>query len=252
MIQNEGVPHPATQALKGKNQAVKLGSGALFLSDRNGRQFILKPKSVPGGVTKAVAVLAENRPPAPPVGEPVSPPEELGRVINSSLSLQAVWSKACQCAFSHCRFLIRAKQLDQLLADLGTTRYRMESLGLRPVCRAGVHTTLFGLSDALTRYVCSAIGRGQDTVPVWNCLERAVVRSIHRRHGTEIRAKALPEILGGGSICERLIKTGELSPSLKTKNRTLYPLKSVEDVVGLLEQGWIPKERKVARKGRQK
>jgi hypothetical protein len=250
ILQNRGVPSTTSTSPKAKIQAVQLSSGSLLFSDRDGRKFVLKPKANLGVTPSSTVGLAGKRAPAPPVYVPVPPPEKLQDVFTASPSLQVVWERACACASAQCRLLIRANRLHELLVDLGTTRYRMGCLGLQPVCRAGIHTSLYSLADVLARYVCSASDQVLPLLPLRDALERVILKSIHRRYGAEIHWQALPEILGGSSLCKRLIKSGELVPSFKTRRCTLFPLKAIEDIAGRLQGGWVPPVRMVARQGR--
>ena len=244
------MPRATSTSPKAKVQAVQLGSGALLFSDRDGRKFVLKPKANPGTTQSSAVSLAGKRAPASPVYVHVPPPEKLQDVFTASPSLQVVWERACACAQAQCRLLIRANRLHELLVDLGTTRYRMGCLGLKPVCRAGIHTSLYSLADVLSRYVCSASDQALPLQPLRDALERSILESIHRRYGAEIHWRALPEILGGSSLCERLIKSGALVPSIRTRRCTLFPLKAVEDIAMRLQRGWVPPRRALVRKGR--
>lgn len=250
ILENRDVPSATSTSPKTKIQAVQLSSGALFFSDRDGRKFVLKPKANHATAQSSSVNLAGKRAPAPPVYVHVPPPEKLQDVFTASSSLQVVWERVCACASAQCRLLIRANRLQELLVDLGTTRYRMGCLGLKPVCRAGIHTSLYSLADVLSRYVSSASDQAQPLQPLRDALERTILESINRRHGAEIHWQALPEILGGSSLCERLVKSGALVPSSRTRRCTLFPLKAVEDIARRLQRGWVPPRHALVRKVR--
>jgi hypothetical protein len=135
---------------------VETRPGELIFKIRDGRCFVLKPKDSKGADSRPLREEAK-KPARAPLGRlPAFPPEKLRDVFENSAALQVVWERACESVCARSRILVRANRLQDLLCELGTTRYRMQCRGLAPVCHLGIHTTLYALADVLAHYVCSA------------------------------------------------------------------------------------------------
>jgi hypothetical protein len=241
ILQNKRVLHAKLPSTDIKVQATPSSVAPLVFADREGRRFILRPKGALPASVQSLS-LAVDRASAPPVLLRVPLPKELQVMLSTSASLKFVWTQACGHAHAQRRLLIRANQLAELLSNLGTTRYRMECHGLKPLCRPGTHTTLYGLADVLCLYFRTAGGTALPAPPLRNALEQVIVESIACSYGAEIRGKDLAGILGGASFCQSLIASGALTESKRTRRCAAFPLLSIERVVARLRRGWIPSE----------
>lgn len=162
-------------------------------------------------------------------------PEYLRRMFSHSPTFCTVWRQAASVAFSERRLLIRARRLIQLLAQLRTTRYRMEQHGLKVFCRLGCRTTLFRLAEVLAIFVVAANKIGgltpEQMVPY---LEQIVFDGLHEKYGPEIHSKDLSDILGGANARDFATMSGALVPSIQKHRCVLFPIHDLELAVHAL------------------